>query len=832
MTFPVSRDGIRWIVTIPYAQREHAKSAGFRWCPDRKHWWTSREDVAKLLMDPAAQLAKKSEFERIGKERAAFVDESRAASADVELPAPDGLEYLPFQKAGIASALKRGNVLFGDDMGLGKTIQVIGMINARPDVKRVLIVCPATLKQNWQRELNKWLVRKFRIGIASGQSWPGGYADIVIMNFDIATKHAAKIQAELWDLVAIDEAHYLKNRESKRTLAIFGMDPYTAKRQKVKPSPGVRGRLQIGMTGTPIPNRPSEGFGLFHWLAPDHESFRSFYVYAKKFTGSFGYPGAGYDQNGATNLDELQRELRGSIMIRRTKTQVLTELPAKRRVVIELEADSASDAIADESEAAESHEEELERLRAAVELAKAESEEAYTAAVAALKKGASFAFTEMARLRHETAMATLPHAVEHVLTALRADEKHKVVVFCWHQDVVNSLLETFNRLHGPDLREVGSSSKTAKSGQRISSSPMQVQVRSGKGSASFHASTGSINRMPELSPDEARSCSLPRVSPPNERIDAGQARKATVRPGTERHHNPDSLPSFGDSDFVHESEVLRQQSIFGSDNSSSGLRERKCLDHQLESERDKARRHTGGTGHDCYESSEIAVSITGSTPIGDRQAIVDRFQTDPDCRVFIGNIMAAGVGITLTAAWHVVFVELDWVPGNMSQAEDRCNRIGQRNSVLCEHLVIQGSIAATMAKRLVSKQNVIDSALDREHPERLTPEQIELMDAPIVPGRSEAATQDTPRTKYAKIAETLTVPQIAAIHQALRMIADLDGDHAKVLNGIGFSRLDGMIGHSLADCGRLTPKQAALAQTLVRKYRRQVPDALLAECGL
>ena len=676
MTFPVSRDGIRWIVTIPYAHREHAKSAGFRWDPQQKHWWTSREDVAKLLMDPAAQLAKKSEFERIGKERAALVDESRAASADVELPAPAGLDYLPFQKAGIASALKRGNVLFGDDMGLGKTIQVIGMINARPDIKRVLIVCPATLKQNWMRELNKWLVRKFRIGIANGQSWPGGYADIVIMNFDIATKHAAKIQGELWDLVAIDEAHYLKNRESKRTLAIFGMDPYTAKRQKVEPSPGVRGRLQVGMTGTPIPNRPSEGFGLFHWLAPDHETFRSFYLYAKKFTGSFQFPGSGYDPNGATNLDELQHALRSSIMIRRTKTQVLTELPAKRRVVIELEADSASDAIADESEAAESHEEELERLRAAVELAKAESEESYQVAVAALKKGASFAFTEMARLRHETAMATLPHAVEHVLTALKADESHKVVVFVHHGDVATGMLS-----------------------------------------------------------------------------------------------------------------ALAEEGI--------------------------------GTA-----------SITQKTPIMERQAESDRFQNDPDCRVFVGGIQSAGVGITLTAAWHVVFVELDWVPGNMSQAEDRCNRIGQRNSVLCEHLVIQGSIAATMAKRLVSKQTIIDSALDREHPERLTPEQVELMDAPIVPGRSEAATQDTPRTKYAKIAETLTASQIAAIHQALRMIADLDGDHAKVLNGIGFSRLDGMIGHSLADCGRLTPKQAALAQTLVRKYRRQVPDALLTECGL
>lgn len=105
MTFPVHRDGIRWIVTIPYAQREHAKSAGFRWCPLQKHWWTSREDVAKLLMD-----------------------ESRAASADVELPAPAGLDYLPFQKAGIASALNR----FGIDLAY---LQCNNQVRVKDDAK-------------------------------------------------------------------------------------------------------------------------------------------------------------------------------------------------------------------------------------------------------------------------------------------------------------------------------------------------------------------------------------------------------------------------------------------------------------------------------------------------------------------------------------------------------------------------------------------------------------------------------------------------------------------------------------------------------------------------
>lgn len=676
MTFPVAQIGSRWVVTIPYQHRQHAKDAGFRWDPNQRHWYTMSAEIAARLSNPEVQAARRNEFVRAVEERKALIEESRAASADVDLPAPDGLSYLPFQRAGIATALKRGNVLFGDDMGLGKTIQVIGMINARPDVRRVLIVCPATLKANWARELRRWLVRPYRIGIAEGSKWPGGYADITIINFDILDKHTAKLHAEEWDLVAVDEAHYLKNREAKRTMAVFGVDQRQAKKLEIPESPGVRGRLRVGMTGTPIPNKPSEGFGLFHWLAPNHEDFKSFYHFAKKYCGSFSFPGAGYNPDGATNMDQLQAALRGSIMIRRTKEQVLTELPAKRRVVIELEAESAASAIADEMDAAESHEEELARLRAAVELAKAESESAYTAAVAALKKGASFAFTEMSKKRHETALATLPHAVDHVLTALRADESHKVVVFCHHNDVAAGMIEA---LH-------------------------------------------------------------------------------TAKIGT--------------------------------------------------------------------------ASITQKTAIVDRQSESDRFQTDPSCRVFVGGIQSAGVGITLTAAWHVVFVELDWVPGNMSQAEDRCNRIGQRNSVLCDYLVIEGSIAATMAKRLVAKQNVIDSALDRDHPERLTVEQRELMDAPILPSRTEAATESVSRSKYEKIAETLTTSQIAAVHECLRILADMDLDHAKVRNGAGFSRIDGMIGHSLASCGSLTRKQAALGQTLVRKYRRQLSEFLIQSAGI
>ena len=109
---------------------------------------------------------------------------------------------------------------------------------------------------------------------------------------------------------------------------------------------------------------------------------------------------------------------------------------------------------------------------------------------------------------------------------------------------------------------------------------------------------------------------------------------------------------------------------------------------------------------------DSCVSVDGRTKNEDRQAAVDRFQSDPSCKVFVGTIRAAGVGITLTAASNVIFGELDWVPGNVTQSEDRCHRIGQTDTVFVRHLVLEDSLDERMAQIIVEKQEVIDKALD------------------------------------------------------------------------------------------------------------------------
>jgi SNF2 family DNA or RNA helicase len=117
--------------------------------------------------------------------------------------------------------------------------------------------------------------------------------------------------------------------------------------------------------------------------------------------------------------------------------------------------------------------------------------------------------------------------------------------------------------------------------------------------------------------------------------------------------------------------------------------------------------------HALQREFPTAAVVTGETPVGSRSLEVDKFQFDPNCHLFIGSIHAAGVGLTLTAAQLVVFAELDWVPGNVSQAEDRLHRIGQRGSVLVQHLVFDDSVDSIMVHTIIEKQEVIEKALDR-----------------------------------------------------------------------------------------------------------------------
>jgi superfamily II DNA/RNA helicase len=111
-----------------------------------------------------------------------------------------------------------------------------------------------------------------------------------------------------------------------------------------------------------------------------------------------------------------------------------------------------------------------------------------------------------------------------------------------------------------------------------------------------------------------------------------------------------------------------------------------------------------------------AVVITGKTPTAKRQALVDRFQRDDDVRVLVANIVAGGVGLNLTAARQVVFNDLDWVPANHWQAEDRAYRIGQRGSVNVTYFAASGTIDEFVSHVLRVKGALIEAVIEGRGP--------------------------------------------------------------------------------------------------------------------
>jgi hypothetical protein len=121
-----------------------------------------------------------------------------------------------------------------------------------------------------------------------------------------------------------------------------------------------------------------------------------------------------------------------------------------------------------------------------------------------------------------------------------------------------------------------------------------------------------------------------------------------------------------------------------------------------------------GVARHARALGDAAVTITGSQTAGQRMEAVDRFQADPKVQVAVCNIIAGGVGITLTAGTHVIFQDLDWVPANHAQAEDRCYRLGQTRRVTVEYFHAEGSLDGYIAQLLEQKMQLINAVESEE----------------------------------------------------------------------------------------------------------------------
>src|ERR671915_280660 len=228
---------------------------------------------------------------------------------DAEL---DGLELggelHPFQRAGVRYALARRRTFIADEQGLGKTVQALATLESDGAFPAV-VVCPASMKLTWERESLHWLPER-SVAVLDGRADEGwseeaGEAEIVVLNYDILEAHLERLVGRSPRAVVFDESHYVKNPGAARTKAALAL----AERAP-------ENALRLALTGTPVLNRAEELVAQLRVLGRLRE-FGSGARLTRRFRS------AGSD-------DRLHWNLRARCYVRRTKQQVLPQLPSKR----------------------------------------------------------------------------------------------------------------------------------------------------------------------------------------------------------------------------------------------------------------------------------------------------------------------------------------------------------------------------------------------------------------------------------------------------------------------------------------------------------------------
>jgi SWI/SNF-related matrix-associated actin-dependent regulator 1 of chromatin subfamily A len=233
-----------------------------------------------------------------------------SSSSAVDIDDQSLLEKMPahlfaYQKAGVAFVIKKnGRALIADEQGLGKTAQALVSVKLLND-KRVVVVAPASVLENWRREAKRWIDVDAYIPKKTTEDVTD--RDFIIISYDAAKK----LKIGQRDCLIIDEAHYIKNTKSQRHKKIIEI------------ADGCK--HVITLTGTPLISRPVELWGVMR--AVHGKNCMPFFNYAKRFCDAH-QTDFGWDFSGSSNLEELNILFR-SFAARRVKSQVLSDLPEK-----------------------------------------------------------------------------------------------------------------------------------------------------------------------------------------------------------------------------------------------------------------------------------------------------------------------------------------------------------------------------------------------------------------------------------------------------------------------------------------------------------------------
>ncbi|KAM1086379.1 hypothetical protein ACFX2B_011892 [Malus domestica] len=332
-------------------------------------------------------------------------------------------KLLAFQREGVRFILQHGGrALLADEMGLGKTLQAIAVASCVRDCWPVLIITPSSLRLQWASMIQQWLnipssdilvvlsqcggSNKSGFTIVSSNAKGTIHLDGLfnIISYDVVPKIQNLLMASEFKVVIADESHFLKNAQAKRTSASLPV---------IK-----RAQYAILLSGTPALSRPIELFKQLEALYPD--VYKSVHEYGHRYCkgGTFGL------YQGACNHEELHNLMKATVMIRRLKNDVLSELPVKRRQQVFL------DLAEKDMKQINAFFRELEVVKGKIKACQSKEE------VDSLK------FTEknlINKIYTDSAEAKIPTVLDYLGTVMEAG--CKFLVFAHHQSMIDSIYQ-------------------------------------------------------------------------------------------------------------------------------------------------------------------------------------------------------------------------------------------------------------------------------------------------------------------------------------------------------------------------------------------------------
>jgi SWI/SNF-related matrix-associated actin-dependent regulator 1 of chromatin subfamily A len=396
----------KWVILDAYFAQKLADDKLYTEIP-QKVW------VEKLLADKEkayhiwGKVLDTEEFHDFWLPKAAIIKDNSVKDVVLDYSKYSHRPPLEHQKEAIQKLVENKKFILADDMGLGKTTSTI-IAALESGSKKVLIICPATLKINWKREIENYSDKTIYIAESKNFSTE---ADFVIINYDIIKnfhdtkkKNDSQVLAAKFDLVIIDEAHYIKNATAQRTKLINDIVKNTE-------------RLWL-LTGTPMTSRPIDYFNLLNII--DSPVAKNWMAYAIRYCSGYQFNVGGrkvWNVTGASNLEELRDRTLG-LTLRRLKENVL-DLPDKiiTPVYLRLKSKSYENVMGEYYDWYDKNPEESKSL--------------------------TVQFSKLTKIRQIIADEKIEQTIELAENIIEQDKK--VIIFCNFTDSLNKITEHFGK---------------------------------------------------------------------------------------------------------------------------------------------------------------------------------------------------------------------------------------------------------------------------------------------------------------------------------------------------------------------------------------------------